>query len=149
MDDNREKIPIATDHGGYETKEYLKQELEKDGYDIVDYGTFSDESVDYPDTVHPLAADMNRGRYRLGIILCGSGNGSQMVANKYPNIRAALCWNVDLARLAREHNDANVISLPGRFVSKEEALEMARVFLKTDFEGGRHSRRVRKINKLK
>ena len=145
----KEKIPIATDHGGYEMKEYIKKGLEAEGYEMVDYGTFSAESVDYPDFVHPLASDINRGKYRLGIILCGSGNGSQMVANKYPNVRAALCWTVEIAELAREHNDANVLSLPGRFVSNEEGLKMSKAFLSVAFEGGRHSRRIRKINKLK
>jgi ribose 5-phosphate isomerase B len=102
--------------------------------------------VDYPDFIHPLAKLVNDGRYPLGIILCGSGNGAQMVANKYPNVRAALCWSVEIARLARQHNNANILALPGRFVEFPLAAEMTEVFLTTPFEGGRHEQRVKKIS---
>lgn len=141
-------IPIASDHGGYEMKQYLIEKLQNNGYEVNDFGTHSTDSVDYPDMIHPLAKSIQNGEYPLGIILCGSGNGAQMTANKHPNVRAALCWNVELARLARQHNNANIISLPGRFVSKEDAWEMVKVFLTTGFEGGRHTRRVEKIEQI-
>lgn len=138
-------IPIASDHGGYQMKQYLIEKLTEHGYEVVDYGAFSEDSVDYPDMIHPLARDIEEGKYPLGIILCGSGNGAQMTANKHPHVRAALCWNVELAKLARQHNDANILSLPGRFIPFELAWEMVQVFLSTPFEGGRHTRRVEKI----
>ena len=142
------EIPIASDHGGFEMKQFLIEKLKEAGYNVVDYGTDNLESVDYPDLIHPLASDINKGKYELGIILCGSGNGAQMTANKYPNVRAALCWNEELAKLARQHNNANIISLPGRFISNDLAWEMVKIFLSTDFEGGRHIRRIEKINKI-
>ena len=148
MFDKQQKIPIACDHGGFEMKEYLKNKLTKLGYDIEDMGTYSDASVDYPDMIHPLAKDINDGKYQLGIILCGSGNGAQMTANKYRNVRAALCWSLEQAQLAREHNNANIISLPGRFIKKDLAMEMTLNFLNKEFEGGRHQRRVEKISKI-
>ncbi len=141
-------IPIASDHGGYEMKQYLIEKLQNNGYEVKDFGTHSAESVDYPDMIHPLAKAIQNGEFPLGIILCGSGNGAQMSANKHPHVRAALCWNVELARLARQHNDANIISLPGRFVSNEEAWNMVEVFLTTSFEGGRHEKRVAKIEQI-
>jgi len=140
-----EIIPIACDHGGFEMKEYIKEHLINEGYEINDFGTHSSESVDYPDFIHPLAEEINKGTYKLGIIICGSGNGAQMVANKYPKVRAALCWSEEIARLARQHNNANIISLPGRFIEKSLALKMVKIFLNTDFEGGRHLVRVNKI----
>ncbi len=142
MFDKNTPLPIASDHGGYEMKQYLIQALEKEGYVIKDMGTNGKDSVDYPDFIHPLAKAVNDGQYPKGIILCGSGNGAQMTANKYPNVRAGLCWTPEQAELIRLHNDANIISLPGRFVSFEDALEMVHLFLNTDFEGGRHQRRV-------
>lgn len=142
------EIPIASDHGGFEMKQFLIEKLKEAGYSVIDYGTDSLESVDYPDFIHPIASDINKGKYELGIILCGSGNGAQMTANKYPNVRAALCWNKELAKLARQHNNANIISLPGRFVSNDLAWEMVKIFLSTDFEGERHVKRVEKINKI-
>lgn len=145
MLDKNKKIPIGSDHGGYEMKEFLKKELEKEGYHIVDYGTDSEDSVDYPDIIHPIAKAVNDREFEMGIILCGSGNGAQMTANKYPNVRAGLCWDNEQAELIRKHNNANIISLPGRFVSLEDALEMTKTFLTTDFEGGRHKIRVEKI----
>ncbi len=138
-------IPIACDHGGFELKEFLKESLIREGYELKDFGTFSPDSVDYPDFIHPLAKEINNATYPLGIIICGSGNGAQMVANKYPNVRAALCWTEEIARLARQHNNANIIALSGRFIEKELALKMVKIFLETDFEGGRHELRVKKI----
>lgn len=140
-------IPLACDHGGYEMKEFIKKNLGKLGYNINDMGTHSSDSVDYPDLIHPLAKDVNDGKYHLGIILCGSGNGAQMTANKYSNVRAALCWSVEQAQLARQHNNANIISLPGRFIDFKLAMEMCLEFLNNEFEGGRHQRRVEKISK--
>jgi ribose 5-phosphate isomerase B len=148
MFDKQQKIPMACDHGGFEMKEFIKNKLVKLGYIIEDMGTYSDASVDYPDMIHPLAKDINDKKYPLGIILCGSGNGAQMTANKYPNVRAALCWTLEQAQLAREHNNANILSLPGRFISNDLAVEMSLNFLNTEFEGGRHQRRVKKISKI-
>ena len=148
MFDKQKKLPIACDHGGFEMKEFLREKLGTLGYLIEDMGTFSSDSVDYPDMIHPLAKAINDGKYEMGIILCGSGNGAQMTANKYPGVRAALCWSTEQAHLAREHNNANILSLPGRFVSNALAMEMALEFLSTEFEGGRHQRRVEKISKV-
>ena len=138
-------IPIASDHGGFEMKQFLVEKLLEAGYEVRDFGTYTPESVDYPDMIHPLATAIEKGEYPLGIILCGSGNGAQMTANHHHNVRAALCWNVELARLARQHNDANILTLPGRFIPNELAWKMVQAFLNTEFEGGRHSRRVEKI----
>jgi len=142
-------LGIASDHGGFEMKQFLIKKLDESGFRVKDYGTYSDESVDYPDYIHPIASDINTGKLELGIILCGSGNGAQITANKYLNVRAALAWSEEQARLARAHNDANIISLPGRFVSFDQAWNMVHIFLKTKFEGGRHLLRVKKISKLK
>ena len=141
-------IPIASDHGGFEKKQYLIGKLMEAGYEVKDFGTYSTDSVDYPDMIHPLAKAIEKGEYPIGIILCGSGNGAQMTANKHPHVRAALCWNVELAKLARQHNDANIMSLPGRFIPFELAWEMVQTFLSTPFEGGRHTRRVEKIEQI-
>lgn len=140
-----ETLLIAADHAGFETKEYIKQSLEQQGYTIKDFGTFSNESMDYPDVIHPLVHEINVGNYQRGIIFCGSGNGVNIVANKYPFVRSALCWIKDIASLARKHNNANVVALPARFIDKETALEIVTIFLNTDFEGGRHAQRVKKI----
>jgi ribose 5-phosphate isomerase B len=148
MLDKTKTIPIASDHGGYEMKEYLKKKLIEEGYNIKDMGTYSSDSVDYPDMIHPLAKSINVGEYKQGIILCGSGNGAQMTANKYPNVRAGLCWTVEQASLIRQHNNANIISIPGRFVNEKLALDMVKTFLNTEFEGGRHLTRVSKISKI-
>lgn len=148
MFDKQKILPIACDHGGFEMKEYLCKKLSTLGYLINDMGTFSSDSVDYPDMIHPLAKAVNDGKFEMGIILCGSGNGAQMTANKYPNIRAALCWNLEQARLAREHNNANILSLPGRYIDNSLAMEMTLEFLNTEFEGGRHQRRIEKIPQL-
>lgn len=147
MFDKQQTIPIACDHGGYDMKGFLISKLETLGYAIRDMGTYSAESVDYPDFIHPLAKAVNDGKYSMGIILCGSGNGAQMTANKYPNVRAALCWTLEQAQLAREHNNANILSLPGRFIEHDLAMEMALKFINTEFEGGRHQRRVEKISR--
>lgn len=145
---NTNIIPIASDHAGFELKEFLKIELSKKGYKFKDYGTFSTDSCDYPDFIHPLAKDINDGEYPLALIMCGSGNGVQMTANKYLKVRCALCWQEELASLARQHNDANILSLPARFITKEEGLKIAITFLNTEFEGGRHQRRVDKISMI-
>ena len=139
-------LVIGSDHGGFEMKEFLKRKLLAEGYEIKDFGTDSTESVDYPDIIHPLASAINKGEYQRGIIMCGSGNGAQITANKYPNVRAALCWDEEQARLAREHNNANIISLPGRYIDFGLAWNMVKIFLNTPFEGGRHERRVNKIS---
>jgi ribose 5-phosphate isomerase B len=141
-------IPIGSDHAGFELKEYLVLQLKNMGYDMNDYGTLKNESVDYPDFIHPVASSIDKGEYLVGIIICGSGQGANMTANKYPRVRSALCWNVEQAKLSRQHNDANIIALPGRFIAKEEALEAVIMFFETAFEGGRHSRRVEKIQQI-
>ncbi len=148
MIDSSTILAIASDHGGFEMKEFLKNKLEIAGYKIKDFGTYNDNSVDYPDMIHPLAKAVNDGVYNIGIILCGSGNGAQITANKYPNVRAGLCWNDEQAMLTRLHNNANILSLPGRFVGFDQAWKIVRVFLDTDFEGGRHIQRVEKISKI-
>ncbi|MBU1010079.1 MAG: ribose 5-phosphate isomerase B [Bacteroidetes bacterium] len=140
-------IAIGSDHGGYEMKEFIRKKLVAAGWDVKDFGTDSTQRVDYPDIIHPIASAVNGGVYEKAIILCGSGNGAQMTANKYPHVRAALCWNQEQASLSREHNDANVLSLPGRFIAFDVAWEMVLLFLNTDFEGGRHQLRVDKISK--
>ncbi len=144
--ENKDIIPIACDHGGFEMKEFIRNWLIEEEFEVKDFGTYSNESVDYPDFIHPLAREINNGTYKLGIIICGSGNGAQMVANKYPHVRAALCWSEEIARLARQHNNANILALPGRFIDKELAVSLVKIFLTTDFEGGRHENRVSKIN---
>ena len=141
-------IPIACDHGGFEMKQFLVGHLQAAGYEVRDFGTHSADSVDYPDMIHPLATAISRGEFPLGIILCGSGNGAQMTANHHTHVRAALCWNVELAKLSRQHNDANILALPGRFITNELAWEMVQAFLSTNFEGGRHTRRVEKIEQF-
>ncbi|GGZ19410.1 ribose 5-phosphate isomerase B [Echinicola pacifica] len=139
------KIAIGGDHAGYEYKSRLVSFLESKGIEVKDFGPFSDASVDYPDYVHPLCEAIEAGEFVQGIVVCGSGNGVAITANKHQGIRAAICWNTDLASLSRQHNDANVISIPARFVSYELAQEMVETFLSTDFEGGRHANRVNKI----
>ncbi|MBO4307357.1 MAG: ribose 5-phosphate isomerase B [Bacteroidales bacterium] len=144
----KEIIPIASDHAGFGLKEIVKNYLTEHNFEYKDFGTFSEDSVDYPDYAHKVGSTVNNGVYKRGIVICGSGNGVQMTVNKYPNVRCALCWNEEIASLARQHNDANIISLPARFVSPELALKMVDIFFNTSFEGGRHQRRVEKINKL-
>lgn len=138
-------IPIGCDHAGFELKELLKAYLIEEGYEIKDFGTYSTESIDYPDFGHAVAEEIESQEGELGIVICGSGNGINMTVNKHQGIRSALCWNKEIAELARLHNDANIIALPARFISFNEAKEMVYVFLNTQFEGGRHQRRVNKI----
>lgn len=138
-------IGLGSDHAGFELKEYIKQLLETKGLPYKDFGTYSSESFDYPDAAHPLAQAVENGEVYPGIAVCGSGNGIAMTLNKHQGIRAALSWQEEIARLARAHNDANVLVLPGRFISKEEATKAVEVFLNTPFEGGRHQRRIDKI----
>ena len=140
-------ILVSNDHAGVELKNAVKELLESKGYVVENLGDNSGESVDYPDIIHPLAKEISQNREKKGIIMCGTGNGVSMVANKYEGVRAGLCWSKEIAALIRKHNDANVLSLPARFLSTKEALEIVEVFLETDFEGGRHERRVDKINK--
>lgn len=139
------KIAIGGDHAGFEYKQKLISQLSTMGYNIMDFGPNSDASVDYPDYIHPMASSVEAGENVLGIAICGSGNGVAMTANKHKGIRAALCWNKELAALARQHNDANIICIPSRFVSFDTALEMIATFLTVEFEGGRHQNRVDKI----
>lgn len=139
------KISIGNDHAGVEMKSAIKSHLEKKGYKVANHGTDTSDSVDYPDFIHPVASDVEKGTANRGIIICGSGNGAAMTANKHQKIRTALCWSAEIAKLSRLHNDANIISIPARFVSLEEALEMVDVFVSTAFEGGRHRNRINKI----
>ena len=138
-------IPLGCDHAGFELKEELKAYLTNLGYEVKDYGTFSSDSTDYPDYAHAVATHVENEEGILGILICGSGNGISMTANKHQGIRCALCWTTEIAELARLHNNANIISIPARFVSKELAFEMVNVFFNTEFEGGRHANRVNKI----
>lgn len=140
----KRKIAIAADHAGFEYKEIVKNYL-SETFEVQDFGTFSTDSVDYPDFVHPAATSVENGENELGILICGSGNGVQITANKHQKIRCALCWMPEIASLARQHNDANMISMPARFISKELAIEIVDKFLTTNFEGGRHQNRVDKI----
>ena len=139
------KIAIGGDHASVAYKAALADFLNTQGYTVRDFGPHSDESVDYPDFAHPVATAIHTSEYDLGILICGSGNGVAMTANKHDGIRAALCWKSELAALARQHNDANIICIPARFVTYEEAESMVNIFLTTEFEGGRHKRRIDKI----
>lgn len=139
------KIAIGGDHAGFQLKEIIKFKLEAEGYFLEDFGPFSDHSVDYPDFVHPVANSVENGEYNFGILICGSGNGVAMTANKHKGIRAAVCWNKMLAKLARAHNNANVLCLAGRFLDDELAMEIVDTFLNTGFDGGRHINRIKKI----
>ena len=140
------KIGIASDHAGFELKEFLKPYLTSKGFTVEDFGAFSNESMDYPDTAHPLAEAVVKGAVNFGIAMCGSGNGISMTLNKHQGIRAALCWSPELAALAKQHNNANILSLPARFISREEALAIVDAYLQAEFEGGRHQRRIDKID---
>ena len=142
---NIKTIAIGGDHAGFPYKDSIKRLLNKRGIEVLDFGTNSLESVDYPDFVHPVATNVENKKADLGIVLCGSGNGVAITANKHQGIRAALCWNEELAALARQHNNANVIALPARFISYDLAEKLAEIFITTDFEGGRHLNRVNKI----
>ena len=139
------KIAIACDHAGFEMKEHVKALLSSGGNDVNDLGTYSTDSVDYPDFAHKLAIEVESGAATLGFLLCGSGNGVCITANKHKGVRAALAWNAEIAALARQHNDANVLCIPARFISQDDADKIVRAFLDTQFEGGRHQKRVEKI----
>lgn len=138
------KIAIACDHAGFDYKESIKKHLESQ-YEVKDFGTYSKDAVDYPDFVHPAAKSVEDGECEFGILICGSGQGVSITANKHQQIRCALCWMPELAELARKHNNANMIAIPARFIAKELALDIIEKFLGTDFEGGRHENRVNKI----
>lgn len=142
---NHTRIAIGCDHAGFTLKEHLKSVIQAKGVVVEDFGCFSEERVDYPDMIHPLARAVDSGTIQTGIIICGSGNGVAMVANKYAGVRAALCWTEEISTLARQHNDANILALPGRFISWDLAEKITFIFLETGFEGGRHEIRVKKI----
>ena len=141
----RMKLAIGNDHAGTEYKFEIVDYLKQNGIEVENFGTDDNQSMDYPDAIHPVAESVASGNADLGIIICGSGNGAAMTANHHQKIRAALCWNDELVALARQHNDANILSIPARFVSKEDALQFVKTFLSTDFEGGRHQNRIDKI----
>lgn len=143
---NTKTIAIGCDHAGWPYKSKIVALLEQRGIEIIDHGTYSEDSVDYPDFVHPTAKEVISGKADRGILICGSGNGVAMTANKYKEIRAALCWNSKIAGLARQHNNANMVAIPARFISQRMANMIVRTFLDTAFEGGRHQRRIDKIN---
>ncbi|MCC2545677.1 ribose 5-phosphate isomerase B [Hymenobacter sp. BT175] len=140
------KIAIGSDHAGFEYKQMLTQWLRDNGYEVQDFGTHSLDSVDYPDFVHPLATSITNGEQERGVLVCGSANGVCITANKHRGIRAAIAWQPELAELARQHNDANIVCVPARFVSEEDARGIVSQFLNTAFEGGRHQNRVNKID---
>ncbi len=139
------KIAIAGDHAGFQLKSKLKQVLINNGIEVVDFGPYSIDSCDYADFAHPLSVSIEKKEADLGILICGSGNGIAITANKHQQIRAAICWEEELAKLARQHNDANILVLPARFISEEEAIKCVNVFINEDFEGGRHLKRIEKI----
>jgi len=141
------KISIGNDHAGTEHKKEIIKTLQKKGHVLINNGTDSSESVDYPDHIHPVAVQVSNKKSDIGIIICGSGNGANMTANKHKNIRSALCWNTEIAELSRAHNNANILSIPSRFVSISEAKKIVKIFLETKFEGGRHLKRINKIPK--
>jgi ribose 5-phosphate isomerase B len=142
------KIAIGSDHAGYCLKEILKSYLQEKGIEMKDFGTYSEDRADYADFAHPVAVAVESKEADMGLLMCGSGNGINMAANKHKGIRSALCWNAEIAELARQHNNANILTLPARYISEEEAKKCVDVFLKTAFEGGRHTDRVRKISEF-
>ncbi len=139
------KIAIGCDHAGYQLKKVLISHLREQGWELVDFGCPSEESIDYPDYAHPVAEYVENNN-SLGVLICGSGNGISMSANKHQGVRSAICWTKEIAALARQHNNANILSLPARFITIEEGLKISNTFFSTDFEGGRHERRVNKIS---
>ncbi len=141
-----QSIAIGCDHAGFTLKERLRDILQSHGHEVRDYGTFSSDSTDYPDFAHPVASAVEKNEFDLGILICGSANGVAMTANKHQGIRAAICWNEELASLARQHNNANVLCLPARFIETSLAEKIVDRFLNSSFEGGRHGRRVDKIS---
>lgn len=142
-------IALASDHAGWEKKQKVMQHLNKLGISYKDFGAYSDQSTDYADWAHPMSEAVEKGEFTFGITLCGSGNGINMTANKHQKVRSALCWIPEIAALARQHNDANVLSLPARFITDQLAIEIVDAFLNADFEGGRHLTRINKIPLLK
>lgn len=138
-------IPIGCDHAGFELKQKVVEYLINKGFDVKDFGTHSADSIDYPDYGHPVAELVEKNSDMLGIVICGSGNGINMTVNKHQGIRSALCWNKEIAALARQHNNANIIALPARFINEKDAIEMIDIFISTEFEGGRHQKRIDKI----
>lgn len=140
------KIAIGSDHAGFELKSVLINHLKDNGFEVEDFGCYSSESVDYPDFAHPVCDSIEEGKNQMGVLICGSGNGISMAANKHKGIRAALSWIPEIAELGRLHNDANIVSLPARFITTEQAIEIVDIFFSTNFEGGRHQRRVDKIS---
>ncbi|MEW6467720.1 MAG: ribose 5-phosphate isomerase B [Bacteroidota bacterium] len=144
---NKLRIAAGADHAGFRLKEKIREYLASKGYEIRDYGCYSEERADYPDFAHPVARAVENKEFDFGLLICGSGNGINMAANKHPGIRSAICWQEELAKLARQHNDANIIVLPARFISEEEAKRCVDAFFSEKFEGGRHSGRVEKISK--
>ena len=139
------KIAIGSDHAGFQLKESVKNYLTENNIEFKDFGPFSEDRADYPDFAHPVASAVEKKEFDLGILICGSGNGINMTANKHQETRSALCWQEDIAEMARLHNDANIIALPARYMTEELALKCVKIFLNTDFEGGRHEERVNKI----
>tara|TARA_B110001469_G_C9483486_1_gene242273 strand:+ start:309 stop:740 length:432 start_codon:yes stop_codon:yes gene_type:complete len=139
------QFSIGNDHAGVDYKEAIVSYLTSKGHEVLNHGTDSEDSVDYPDFIHPVAQDVSSKKAGLGIIICGSGNGASMTANKYQDIRSALCWSKEIVALARQHNNANILSLPARFISIPQAIAMVEVYINTDFEGGRHQSRIDKI----
>ena len=139
------KISIGNDHAGVTFKEAIVSYLERKGHRLINHGTNNEKSVDYADFIHPVANDVQNKKSDIGIIVCGSGNGAAMTANKHQKVRAALCWSGEISKLSRQHNDANILSIPARFVNIEQAIEMVDMFLITPFEGGRHKKRIEKI----
>lgn len=142
---NMFKVALAADHAGFDLKNAIIEFLQAEGIEYLDFGCYSNESCDYPDFAHPLAVAVEKDANLVGVVCCGSGNGINMTVNKHQGIRSAICWNLETAELARSHNNANVCSLPARFISTEEALDILRIFFKTDFEKGRHLLRINKI----
>ena len=142
---NEMTVALASDHAGFSLKQQVRLFLEDNGAKVKDFGCYSEESCDYPDFAHPLAEAVEKGECEFGVVICSTGNGITMTANKHQGIRAALCWETRLAELARQHNNANVLGLPANFISAPKALDIVRTFFQTDFEGGRHERRVAKI----
>ena len=140
------KIAIGNDHAGVEVKRKIENFLSEKGHTVINKGSDGKEKVDYPDFIHPVSIEVKEKKAQIGIIICGSGNGAAMTANKHKGIRAAICWNEEIAELARQHNDANIVSIPSRFLSEEEIIKIIEVFIKTSFDGGRHKRRIEKID---
>ena len=140
------KIAIGNDHAGVEVKRKIEGYLSQKGHEVINKGYDGKENVDYPDFIHPVSLEVKEKRAQIGVIICGSGNGAAMTANKHKGIRAAICWSEEIAELARKHNNANIISIPSRFLSEEEIINIIEIFITTNFEGGRHKRRIEKID---